>query len=427
MEESFELFVGLYDEAVKATDKANAVGTLRSILESTSYDLTSDEGKRLKEKAIYAMADIFAEAKDAGAIKQLVSDIGPFFDVIPKARTAKIVRTIMDKVAAVPDSVAIQFEVCTDCVIWCTEQKRTFLRQRLETRLVQLQLKTERFTEALTKIGDLVAEVKKIDDKPLLVEIHLTEAQVHHVLSNLPKAKAALTAARTNANAIYVAPELQADIDMVSGVINAEEKDYKTSYSYFYEAFEAFDSVKGATAKAKDCFKYMLLCKVMSGDPNDVSALVSGKFGIKHAGTGVNALKAISDAYRKRSLKDYSESLVTFKEELNGDAIISRHLKDLGETLLEQNLIRIIEPYSCVEISHVASTINLPIVQVEAKLSQMILDAKFSGILDQGQGHLLVFDDSEADRTYEYSLATVEKMGLVVESLFSRAKLINSV
>ncbi|PKU28336.1 hypothetical protein llap_21360 [Limosa lapponica baueri] len=186
-----------------------------------------------------------------------------------------------------------------------------------------------------------------MDDKALLVEVQLLESKTYHALSNLPKARAALTSARTTANAIYCPPKLQAALDMQSGIIHAaEEKDWKTAYSYFYEAFEGYDSIDNP--KAITALKYMLLCKIMLNIPEDVQALVSGKLALRYAG--------------RQALTDY-------KVELRDDPIINTHLAKLYDNLLEQNLIRVIEPFSRVQIEHISSLIKLSKVRTSLEIS----------------------------------------------------------
>lgn len=60
--------------------------------------------------------------------------------------------------------------------------------------------------------------------------------------------------------------------------------------------------------------------------------------------------------------------------------------------------------------------------KVERKLSQMILDGSFSGILDQGKGHLIVFEATAGDPTFTTGNEIITNAGLVVEALAGRAK-----
>ncbi|PWA30307.1 hypothetical protein CCH79_00015692 [Gambusia affinis] len=200
----------------------------------------------------------------------------------------------------------------------------------------------------------------------------------------------------------------------------AEEKDWKTAYSYFYEAFEGYDSID--SPRAITALKYMLLCKIMLNAPEDVQALISGKLALRYAGRQTDSLKCVAQASKNRSLADFEQALTEYKAELRNDPIISIHLTKLYDNLLEQNLIRVIEPFSRVQITHISSLIKLPKRDVERKLSQMILDQKFHGILDQGEGVLIVFNEPVVDKTYEAALETIQNMSKVVDSLYNKAK-----
>ena len=83
----------------------------------------------------------------------------------------------------------------------------------------------------------------------------------------------------------------------MAGTLHAEEKEYKTAFSYFYESFENFETVGHARAEAilkcelapqehgasllcllvravSSC-RYMLLCKIMMNSPEEVAATIA--------------------------------------------------------------------------------------------------------------------------------------------------------
>ncbi|XP_057756322.1 26S proteasome non-ATPase regulatory subunit 11 homolog [Arachis stenosperma] len=128
-------------------------------------------------------------------------------------------------VAKISRTSALQIALCKEMVQWTRAEKCMFLRQRVEVRLAALLMENKEFSKVLTLLSSSVKEVRRLDDKLLLVDIELLESKLHFSLRNLPKAKAALTAARTAANAIYVPPAQQGTIDLQSGLLHAEEKD----------------------------------------------------------------------------------------------------------------------------------------------------------------------------------------------------------
>lgn len=270
-------------------------------------------------------------------------------------------------------------------------------------------------------IDGLLTELKRLDDKMVLTEVHLLESRVYRGIGNLSKSKAALTSARTAANSIYCPPHLQSALDLQSGVLHAEDKDYTTAYSYFFETFEGM-AAQDDEAGALNALKYMLLCKIMLAAPDDVTALLTHKNATPYAQRReIEAMRAVARAHAARDLAAFEQALKDFRE-LSADATIRGHLAALYDTLLEQNLLRIVEPYSVVEIAYVAEQVGQGRQSVEAKLSQMVLDKLLHGVLDQGRGCLLLFDEPSSDATYDAAIKTLEEVSKVVDSLYAKVR-----
>ena len=95
-------------------------------------------------------------------------------------------------------------------------------------------------------------------------------------------------------------------------------------------------------------------------------------------------MRAVAAAYKKRSLDDFTAALSKYSAQLKADPVIFSHLDALYDGLLEQvvvsnihlppatltplqNLIRLLEPFSSVQVSHVAELIHMDRALVERK------------------------------------------------------------
>lgn len=412
--------------ALADVNSQQSISIFENIIDN-EYDDSND--LLIQERSIYALAEIYVKENNALALQQLLIKIRVYFNRISKAKTGKIMRSLIDNVSKMKDesSVEISIALCTECIEWCIAGKRLFLKQQIECRLCMFYLQAKQYQSALKLMSTLVRDVKKMDDKHMLVEVHLIESKIDHALQNIAKAKAALTSARAAANSIYIGPQMQAEIDLHAGRLATEERDYKTAFSYFYEAFEGLDGLQDS--RAPQALKYMLLSKIMNDKPSDVQSVIQGKLALKYHSSELECMKAVAKAYSKRSLHAF-ESIIGEESEfysvISTDLVVQSKLTELRDKLLEQNLLRLLEPFSRVEISHISKLINLPNSVVQSKLSAMILDQKFNGILDQGSGAIIVFEEVETNKCYSNAKETIEVLNMAVDALFTKSKLIDS-
>ena len=144
---------------IAAKNFAASEGVLREIVFSISSS-DGDECTKIREKYVIALGDLYVTHGHIVKLQQLLEEIRPLFNALPKAKTAKIVRTLIDLMSNVPGSEQLQVQVCRDSIQWCTVEKRAFLRQRVQSKLASLLLKTKDFTNCNAVLSELLSEVR---------------------------------------------------------------------------------------------------------------------------------------------------------------------------------------------------------------------------------------------------------------------------
>lgn len=126
-----------------------------------------------------------------------------------------LVRTLLSHFSQIPKSTPVQTRVLMEAIVWAKEERRIFLKQNLEIRLgrlpvhifslalvltsclVSLYLTQHQYKPAIALIDTLLGELRRLDDKLVLTEVHLLESKVYRGIGNLAKAKVGLSSYQT--------------------------------------------------------------------------------------------------------------------------------------------------------------------------------------------------------------------------------------
>jgi 26S proteasome regulatory subunit N6 len=131
----------------------------------------------------------------------------------------------------------------------------------------------------------------------------------------------------------------------------------------------------------------------------------------------------MAKAVKEQNLLGFEKAKEAFSDVISADAnVLKVHINDLYDTLLEDNLRKIIEPYSEVQIDYVAEKIGLPLSAVQQKLSEMILDEKIDGTLDQGRGCLTMFEEAEDNKAFDHTIGIFDKLSHVIDAFYEKTK-----
>ncbi|SOV18525.1 26S proteasome regulatory subunit RPN6 [Plasmodium gaboni] len=590
--------------------------------------VTNEKVMQINDKLIYLLCDYYINKKEIDKLIEFTTSNENYFNILPQAKTAKLIRNIVEKISKKIRNISTLYIIFKKYMNWAYEKKRNFLRCRIEVKIIILYIIKQKYKTALSLIDRLLKEVKKVDDKTLLLELYIVQTKIYMLLKNSTKMKASLTFAKNIANTINTAIYINSEIDLLSGILFIYEKDYKSAYIYLYECYETLytyiynshnNTIDFLSKKHNDFYsiiihniintstissqnktksisqispfllsfytfyeyydtnnsilsldemnitsnnvnliysdviykisssyeeleedkiycitnpielnyeliqklsmdtygniietkvderesisngenhnkenmnhnnnnnsnnnnnnninnynnnyyyssssrrgynnffilppnydskgivnfglnlnienvkiivplKYMLLCKVLEeNNRKEINNILCENNKLNYVPhKEIQILLDISKSYENRSLDIFEKIIKNSLFLINIDKVIYNYLKELYELLLEKNILKIIEAYSCIDLNYIGEKLNLDINKIISKLSEMILDKKLNGTLDQNVGILILYDDMPETKMYQNVLDIINNLTESVDILYEKAQL----
>lgn len=351
-------------------------------------DAQNDSDK--KEKMILECVVNLADDHNFGGILSLVTNIKKMWTDVTTARLTKIVKKTLHLLPS--NSFEEILHLMSDLVAWAERENKKLLRLDLECKKINALLRIGRYSECLGDIKNVLRELKKFDDKENQIRLYICESRAYYELRDMAKARSSLTSARILAVSSYCPMDLQAQIDLISGMLICDEHHYSTAYSYFLEAIDSFNLAKEPEG-ALVCARYLLLSKIIDKRWSEIASLTNSKlFSLFINDEFVILLLKIKECCKNRDLRIYQLLLDENGEMMDRDTFIRAHLYFLYGLLFESNILKIIEPYSNIKIDKIAALLKFSNYNVEEKVRKMILDRSINGIIDHVNSSVLIFD-----------------------------------
>ena len=426
MDEIFSLYEKVEDpDFIGQDDVANQILELSKKVEREEYDQQRQtKYYQIIRWTIDYLAQKYRENNDLNSYFKLISQIKEIKNT-NNTFLVKLTDKLIAKLKKRKDLLNEIVNISEEITKFCDETNNISMKSKIQTRLAEVYYIHENYSKALDICNKVIFDLKRYEDNLGLIQLLLLESKIYYATNGISKAKASLTSVKTLITKVYVEPKLQANIDMHAGILAAYEKDFNLAYSYFFEAFDVYNIPnKKRRNKGLRAFQYMILCKIVGGHIEEVNNVVLSKQGKDYYGPEVEALRSIESAVKEKSIKLLEDNIEKNKKYFT-DKVINYHIRNLHNDLLEKNLIKIIKPYSVVEIDFVSKSIGLNYQDVLNRLRQMILDKKINGILDQGKGSLIIYDVDTANPYLDKSIETFKNLEKVVEALDKKVRATN--
>merc|ERR1711971_1059037 len=228
-----------------------------------------------------------------------------------------------------------------------------------------------------------------------LPEIYALEIQMYTAQKNNKKLKTLYDQSLHIKSAIPH-PLILGVIRECGGKMHLRENEYEKAHTDFFEAFKNYD--ESGSPRRTTCLKYLVLANMLM--KSGINPFDSQEAKPYKNDNEIVAMTNLVTACQNNDINEFEKILKVNRETIMEDAFIREHIEDLLRNIRTQVLIKLIKPYTRIQIKFISGELNIESGDVESLLVSCILESTVKGRIDQVSGVLELDQDQEGSSRY---------------------------
>jgi len=211
-----------------------------------------------------------------------------------------------------------------------------------------------------------------------LLEIYALEIQMYTAQKNNKRLKK-LYEQSLHIKSAIPHPLIMGVIRECGGKMHLREGEYEKSHTDFFEAFKNYD--ESGSVRRTTCLKYLVLANMLM--KSGINPFDSQEAKPYKNDPEILAMTNLVSAYQNNDINEFEKILKNNHQTIMDDPFIREHIEDLLRNIRTQVLIKLIKPYTRIQIPFVSKELNIDVSEVEDLLVSCILDNSIQGRIDQ--------------------------------------------
>jgi COP9 signalosome complex subunit 2 len=258
-----------------------------------------------------------------------------------------------------------------------------------QAKLARLHLERQELDKVEAMVQELVGSCKTADGRDdsrkgqMLLEAYALEIQLCVALKNNARMKQifrrteSLTADSNDPRFMGIIRESGAKLYM-------SERNWSKAFSEFFESFKCYQEV--GNPRAKTILKYVVFSNILCN--SEINPFDSQEAKVYKEDPEIQIMIRLRDAYEQNEINELQAVLADKHFNLGQDSFISEYLGELLRSVRMSILQAKLRPYRTVKLSFLAKELNINVKEVVSLVTELILDNKVSGRIDEVQGFL---------------------------------------